>query len=158
MRYQHFHSVHVANRPRRTHIIRTVPVTLARLRTSRRIATVDPTRRYNQYYHRVCMYTGSKEAPGLHRHICRYLLCLAGSISLPGLSELDHTIFKTYFVGLPEFPPETRHVSQVETWLLRPTKHLACCPPQSYPSRAEMPQTLAPQDLASQAMAGRGCN
>ena len=65
------------------------------------------------------MYTGSKEAPGLHRHICRYLLCLAGSISLPGLSELDHTIFKIYFVGLPEFPPETRHVSQVETWLLR---------------------------------------
>ena len=58
-----------------------------------------------------------------------------------------------------EFPPETRRVLQEETWRLRwwyqPSEHYACSPPQSYPSRAEVPQALAPQALAPQAMAGR---
>ena len=39
-------------------------------------------------------------------------------MSLPDLSELDHTNFKIFFPGL-SFPPETRHVLQVETYLLR---------------------------------------
>ena len=92
---------------------------------------------------------------------------LSGLRCIPkGLSKLDHTNLKTFFPGLSELPgssslselPETRHVSQVETWLLRgvnlstPTKHLACSPPQSYPSRAKVPQALAPQALAPQAM------
>ena len=40
-----------------------------------------------------------------------------------------------FFPGLSEFPPETRHILQVETCLLRgvnlstPTTHLACSPP-----------------------------
>ena len=63
-----------------------------------------------------------------------------------------------FFSGVSGFPPETRRVLQVEAWRLRgvnlstPTKHLACSPRQSYPSRAEVPQALAPQTLALQAM------
>ena len=69
--------------------------------------------------------------------------------SFPGHSELNHANFKRHiFPAFQEFPPETRHVWQVEAWLLRdvnrstPTKHLACFPPQSCPSRVEVPQRL----------------
>ena len=85
------------------------------------------------------------------------------------LVEQAHASIPWLFVGLSEFPPETRHVLQVDTWrprgvnlstttwyalntwrhrgvkLLPPTKHLVCFPPHIFPSGQRCPKLWRPR-------------
>ena len=50
----------------------------------------------------------------------RNLLCRTGSFIHSLAAQISTTLnFIVLFPGLSEFPPETRHVLEIETWLLR---------------------------------------